>query len=250
MKTSMLAVLAVALAGAAACGDDAQVTAPSPSGTTETFSGTLAVQGSSFYSFSVSTSGTVSISLASLTANGVSQASTSVVRLGLGVPVGTGCSINTSADTTTGLTAQLTSAVNPDVYCVNISDIGNLTVPLNFTIRIGQNISSGSSTPSTETFASFLAVRGSSTRKFTIAQSGTISLTLTSVTPSTTVGIGIGIPDASTPACSLTNSLNTTAGSTPQIALPVDAGTYCATVYDSGSVADPGVSFSMTIAHP
>ena len=64
------------------------------------------------------------------------------------------------------------------------------------------------------------------------------------------VGVGIGIPGASTSTCSLSRSLDATAGSTPQIAIPVDPGTYCAEVYDAGSLTAPGVSFSLTIAHP
>jgi hypothetical protein len=64
------------------------------------------------------------------------------------------------------------------------------------------------------------------------------------------VGVGIGIPGASTSICSLSVSLNATAGSTPQITVPVDAGTYCVEVYDAGGLQAPGAAFSMTIAHP
>ena len=253
MKRSVLALLVAALAGAA-CGNGSQdVTAPSTStssGSTQTFSGNLALQGSSFYSFTVTTTETVSISLASLTANSVGPASTSVVRLGLGVPSGTGCSVNNSVDTAAGLTAQLTTSVNPDVYCVNISDIGNLTDPMNFTIRIGENLASSSSntTAATATFASFLAIGGWSAQTFSVSQGGTISITLTSVTPSAIVGLGIGIPGSASSTCSLSRSLNATAGS--QLTVAVDAGTYCAQVYDAGSLNGPGVAFSMTIGHP
>jgi hypothetical protein len=156
-------------------------------------------------------------------------------------------------DTTAGLTSQLTVPVStPDIYCANLSDIGNLTTPMNFTIRIGQNVtpSSSTATAATTTFASFLSFGGSSSHTFTVSQSGTIGLTLTNVTPSVPIGIGLGIPGASTTTCSLTSSLTATAGSTPQITIPVDAGTYCVEAYDAGAVVGKGVSFSMTIVHP
>jgi hypothetical protein len=252
MNRSVLALIVVALGGTACGGNSA--TAPStttPSGSTENFTGSLAIQGASFYSFTVATAETVSVSLASLTANN-GPASTSVVRVGLGVPIATDCSTNNSVDTTAGLTTQLTASVNPDVYCVKISDIGNLTVPMNFTIRIGHNLTPSSSNPTaaTDTFASFLAIGGSSAHTFPVSQSGTVIITLTSVTPSSIVGLGIGIPGASSSTCILSRSLNATAGSTPQITIPVDAGTYCVQLYDPGGLTAPGVSFSTTIAHP
>ena len=251
MNNSVLALIVVAVAGAA-CGGDSPTAPPSTpsSGSTENFTGSLPLQGSSFYSFTVATAETVSVSLASLTAGGTGPATTSVVRLGLGVPLGTDCSVNNSVDTAAGLTTQLTAPVNPDVYCVKISDIGNLAGPMNFTIRIGHNLASSSSNPTaaTDTFASFLAIGGSSTHTFPVSKSGTIVVTLTSVTPSLMVGVGIGIPSSTT--CILSISSNATAGSTPPFTIPVDAGTYCVEVYDAGALNVPGVAFSMTIAHP
>ena len=153
MKHSVLALIVMAVAGAA-CGGNSPTTpsTPAPSGSTETFAGSLPLQGSSFYSFTVATAETVSVSLASLTASGTGPAATSVVRLGVGVPLGTDCSVNNSVDTAAGLTSQLTAPlVNPDVYCVKISDIGNLAGPMNFTIRIGHNLASSSSNPTAAT---------------------------------------------------------------------------------------------------
>src|SRR3989442_15915707 len=115
--------MVMAVAGAA-CGGNSP-TAPATttsSGSTENFTGSLGPQGSSFYSFTVATTQTVSIALTSLTANSAGPASTFAVRLGLGVPLGTDCSVNNSVDTAAGLTTQLTASVNPDVYCVKISD--------------------------------------------------------------------------------------------------------------------------------
>ena len=68
MKTALTTTIVRAVFGllTAACGnDDSTPTTPTTTGpSTEVFSGTLAVRGSSFYSFTVATSGQVSITLA------------------------------------------------------------------------------------------------------------------------------------------------------------------------------------------
>jgi hypothetical protein len=254
MKTSALLLVAMA---SAACGNNSQsVTAPSATTLTsasgETFSGSLLVQGSSFYSFTVTTAGTVSVTLASLVDNTTGPASTAVVRVGVGVPVGTGCSISQSVDTAAGLTTQLTAPVNVDTYCVQISDIGALTAPVQFSIRIVQGVSASSSTatPATTTFATFLAVGGWSAQTLAVPQSGTVVLTLTAVSPSAVVGMGIGIPSTTGASCSLSRSVQGAPEAMPQLTLSVDPGTYCVEVFDGGTVAAPGVSFSVTINYP
>ena len=202
----------------------AVATTSTSSGTFETFWASSR-SGSGFYSFTVASTGTVSVTLASLTAGSVGAASPAVVRVSLGVPLGTGCSVTNFVDTAAGLTTQLTTPVTPDVYCVNISDIGQLTGPLNFTIRIGQNVTSTSPTAvvTTETFASFLSIGGTSARTLTVSQSGTISVTLGSVTPTALVGMGIGIPVSASSTCSLSNSLSAMAGSQLTIAVRTPA---------------------------
>ncbi|MDO8795660.1 MAG: hypothetical protein Q7J25_13695 [Vicinamibacterales bacterium] len=106
------------------------------------------------------------------------------------------------------------------------------------------------STAGTDTFSTFLAVGGSSGHAFAVSAAGTITITLTSVTPSAVVGLGVGIPGQGTSLCSLSSSVDATAGTTAQLTVPVDAGTYCVQVYDSGHVMYPGVAFSVTIVHP
>jgi hypothetical protein len=139
MKAALLALFVAAVAAAGCGGGDSSpaTTTTAPSGNSiETFSGILVPGGSAFYSFSVSTAGTANLTLASLTSSSTPAASTTVVGLGLGNPVGTGCSLLTTMNVTPALTAQLTSPVAVDVYCVQIQDVGHLTAPLDFTIRI------------------------------------------------------------------------------------------------------------------
>jgi hypothetical protein len=106
------------------------------------------------------------------------------------------------------------------------------------------------STAGTDTFASLVTPGGTAAHTFPVDTAGTITMTLTSVTPPIPIGLGIGIPGQDTSICSLSQSVETTAGATPQLTIAVDPGTYCVQIYDSGHVTDPGASFSVTIVHP
>ena len=143
MKTALPALIVLLITGllTAACGnDDSAPAAPTPSGpSTEIFSGTLAVQGSSFYSFTVGAAGEVNITLASLTATKPGPALSRVMGLGVGAPLGTDCNMTSSVATAPGLSAQLVNTLSPAIYCARIYDLGNLTAPANFTVRIVHN---------------------------------------------------------------------------------------------------------------
>lgn len=143
MKTALtfpaIAALAVLVLLTASCGNnDSSTTAPTTPAlpSTEVFSGTLPVQGSSFYSFTVGTSGQVSITLASLVTTQPGPALNTVMDLGVGTPLGTDCSVTNSVPAAPGLTAQLVNTLTAATYCARIADLGNLTAPVNFTIRI------------------------------------------------------------------------------------------------------------------
>lgn len=138
MMRAILATLAVLVC--AACGNDS-ATAPSTATTatrgTEYFSATLDVQGSQFYSFTVAGSGTTDLTLLSLRPAGTPiPALTTAVGLGLGTPAGTGCALTAAATVQPALTAQLSTSTTPTIYCVNISDVGNLEGTVTFIIRI------------------------------------------------------------------------------------------------------------------
>ena len=101
---------------------------------TETWTGTLAVGGSRFYSFSVTHNGTVNVTLRSLIENGVD--STAQVGLALGYPAGTGCTANTSVTMAAGADPQVTNVYGAGVYCAKIADAGNLSGPAVFNLVI------------------------------------------------------------------------------------------------------------------
>ncbi|HEX8029706.1 MAG TPA: hypothetical protein VF491_14630 [Vicinamibacterales bacterium] len=135
MTAVRLTMLMAALA-AASCGDSAE-TPTSPTTTAPTtilFSGTLQPRGTRFYSYSMSSGGSVSAMLASLERNNTPMPNT--IELGLGTPAGTGCAVVTSSQTSASLVPQLQQDASIGTYCVRISDTEGLPVAMNFTIRV------------------------------------------------------------------------------------------------------------------
>jgi hypothetical protein len=115
------------------------------------------------------------------------------------------------------------------------------------------NDSTSPTTPTTvtDTWSNTLAVKGSSLYTFTVASAGTVSVTLTALSPTATVavGLGLGTPNG-TASCTLSSSTpSAIASSTPQITVTENAGTYCAQIYDVGNLTTAS-SFTITIVHP
>ena len=104
--------------------------------------------------------------------------------------------------------------------------------------------------PSSDIFTSIIYPGGFSAHSFSTA-AGTITVTLTNAGPPSTVvmGLGIGVPNFG-PGCSLTTAVNVSAGSTPQITIPADAGAYCIAIFDVGNTIPTGEAFSITTVHP
>jgi len=105
--------------------------------------------------------------------------------------------------------------------------------------------------PVTEIFSGQFFPGGTAARAFSAASSGTVSITLTQIGPpaDAVVGLGVGIPQSTGAGCLLTQTIQTGAASSPQLAVPVDAGTYCVRLYDTGTLAAT-VAFSVTIVRP
>ena len=134
------AALLASLAGAG-CGSD---TTTSPSTTTATvttsaelFTGTIAPRGAAFYSFGVTSNGSVSITLVSATTSRIGPAGTAPLSIGFGIPSGFGCAASTAVSATPGLTSQLAATGSASgIYCVNVADVAGLTGDTLFVIRI------------------------------------------------------------------------------------------------------------------
>lgn len=136
--------LALALAVASgACDRGSSTTAPTDTTTvttvadpaiTEVFNGRVVAGGAAFYSFSVTSNGTVNLTLAAVTGLGVP--STVWLGLGIGTPNGEDCSTTTSLSAQAASVPQITGTYAPGVYCVRVYDVGNLAAPASFSVAI------------------------------------------------------------------------------------------------------------------
>ena len=99
------------------------------------------------------------------------------------------------------------------------------------------------------TYATSITPNGAAARTFSTYDTGSITATLTSVTPAVPLGLGIGIPRSDGGGCLLTTSVEAASSSTPQLVLSADsASTYCVKVFDVGRVTERA-EFSVTVTH-
>ena len=133
MKRLYALLLALALATAACKKDDAPTTPSAPTTKTDTFTGTVQVKSSVNHTFTVENSGQVSVTLTA-----ASPPSTIVMGISVGTPANGACGPIQGASTTTaaGATAQLTGVVSPGMLCVAISDVGNQTAAVTYTVTV------------------------------------------------------------------------------------------------------------------
>ena len=104
--------------------------------------------------------------------------------------------------------------------------------------------------PGSETLDGLMAPGGAAIRTFTATAAGTVSVLLAKVDPPLTLGLGVGIRGATGADCNYSQTVNTTAGATPQLSVAVDPGTYCAGAYDLGTVGPRGAIVTITVTHP
>ncbi len=102
----------------------------------------------------------------------------------------------------------------------------------------------------TETLNGIMAPKGTAIRGFVAREPGTVTVQLAKVDPPLTLGLGVGIRAATGTDCMFSQTVNTAAGTTPQLSVAVDAGTYCAGTYDLGSVGQNGATVTITVTHP
>jgi hypothetical protein len=108
-------------------------------------------------------------------------------------------------------------------------------------------------TPTTDTFSSTLSQTGSVTNQFVVNTNGQVTITLTSVTPLTTMSLGVGLMTSDGTNCLSTLSFNDDARANTVAALQGMAvkGQYCVRVYDSGNVPlSTTVAYTVTVEHP
>jgi hypothetical protein len=139
-RAALLAVVLVC----AGCGDDTP-TSPSstPANATERFDAIINVRDSKFFPFSVGSSGTTTINLASLSPIDRPGVVNATMEIGWGKAIkdenGTvvSCNLARVIQTTPALAAQLSDTLTPaSDYCANIADVGGLRESVNFSMRI------------------------------------------------------------------------------------------------------------------
>jgi hypothetical protein len=101
---------------------------------TEEFIGSVPVSGSAFYSFTVTTYGTVNVTLTDV--SGAFVPSTVTLGIALGVPSGETCAATSNISTAKGTSPQLSATYQPGVYCAMVSDVGNLFAAAKFAVTI------------------------------------------------------------------------------------------------------------------
>jgi hypothetical protein len=140
-----LAALFLLISLCAACGDGT-ATSPSPTDTsraTERFDDIINVRESKFKAFSVGSSGTTSINLASLSPIAGSAVINATMEIGWGKTIKDdsgnpiGCELAKVLQTTPALASQMNEPLPPaQDYCANIADVGGLRNSVNFSMRI------------------------------------------------------------------------------------------------------------------
>jgi hypothetical protein len=115
----------------AACGSDNTPTTPTNTSMTRTenWSSVLAPGGASTRSFTVNSAGTIAVTL---TVVGTT------VGLGVGLPrtSGGGCRLGVAVNAVPGTTPQISTQADAGQYCVQVYDLGTLTDPTGFVLKI------------------------------------------------------------------------------------------------------------------
>lgn len=254
MSTHLVRWIAVALTGLLVGCSSNTPTSPSTndySSAAQFFSDVLAPMGTSAaLTFTLTASNTVAVTLASLT-DSAGEPVQEQLTLNVGTMSGSACAPTTLSKVVgAALTAVVAVSLPAGTYCVSVVDQGQLAAPRNFTIRIVTSTGTpAAGTAGTDQLPSTLTRNGRSVKTFTATAQGDVSVTLTGVAGDVVlpVGLALGVWDGS--ACRLNTSLVTTAGTDPQIAMTVDAGTYCVRLIDVGNLTWQ-VTISGTIQHP
>jgi hypothetical protein len=246
-----LALVAVSLFTTACASDP---TAPTPElleQSLEVYSGPLDPGGTSTYLFTVARPGTVQLMLAGVVLDNPMRSISPVMRLQLSRWNGTECEPLHQIDTAPRLTAALHGYLDPGSYCAVVSDPGSLTEPVGVTLRlVAPALLRTGGDPGTATWTSVITPNGRATRTFVASTQGLASITLNSLSAGAVeAAIGIGVVATDGSGCKYAQIVRTLPGTAPQLTARLDAGDYCATIFDVGNFTDTG-TFTITIQYP
>jgi hypothetical protein len=103
--------------------------------TTSIFSGTLAVGETRVHTFPAAASSSAQATLASLT-NAAGDLVASPVTLAIGTPTDSGCTPIATAAAHPAFVSQVSATVSSGLYCVSVSDSGNLGDSVKYSVRV------------------------------------------------------------------------------------------------------------------
>jgi len=101
----------------------------------------------------------------------------------------------------------------------------------------------------TETFEGTLNPNGAKTFPFTLQAAGTVTATLTTVSPDATVAVGLSLGTWNGSACQIVLANDNAIQGAVLTGSASAAGNLCARAYDVGNIVAP-VSFVVTLVHP
>jgi hypothetical protein len=109
-----------------------------------------------------------------------------------------------------------------------------------------------STATTTETFSGTLNLNGAQTFPFTASAAGTITVTLTTVSPDSTFKIGLALGSWTGSACQVVIPNDSAAQGAVVTGTVSAAAALCARVYDAAGTVPAGqpVSFTVTVTHP
>jgi hypothetical protein len=246
-----LALLVVSLL-TAGCASDPTAPTPTPlEQSLEVYAGPLDPGGTSTYLFTIGQTGTVQLMLAGVVLDNPIRSISPVMRLQISKWSGTECETLHQVDTVPRLTAALHAYLEPGSYCASVSDPGSLTEPVGVTLRIvAPALLRTGGDPGTATWTSTITPNGRATRTFVASAQGMASITLNSLSNGAVeAGIGIGVVATDGSGCKYAQIVRAIPGASPQLTTRVDAGDYCATIFDVGNFT-ANETFTMTIQYP
>ena len=134
-----LPALLAALFVTSNCGSDSALpTTPEPASMTQVFTGTLAQNGSAFYSFTTTQTGTISFQLTKVQRNSANTGEN--LTIGIGGPRGTDCTVTTSVVAAASDAMLLLASQTAGTYCVRVWDQAVLAAPVQFSVNINRPV--------------------------------------------------------------------------------------------------------------
>jgi hypothetical protein len=101
----------------------------------------------------------------------------------------------------------------------------------------------------TDTFAGTLTSNGAASYAFTTAASGTVTATLATLSPDTTLVVGMALGTWNGNACQIVLSKDSATQFSFIVGQASQANTYCVRIYDVGNVIDPA-TYELQVNHP